>query len=457
MTTARTRSDPARESSLPAQDEHANAAGVLILGMHRSGTSAVAGVFRAAGLHVGSTADVMPPTDDNPLGYHERVSVVAENDRLLAQVGATWERPPVPGALATLRQHESSKVSALLRGLLGEDPMRPLVLKDPRIGILLPVWKPAYSGVLSPVLTVRHPLEIARSLLVRDGMPLAAGLALWEIYLSAILDAHHGESLAVAHVHHLLTTPGAAAALVDATCSGLQHSRTGLLEPDKAETSLDSSLRREHALPEEARDYLTLRQLELWSFLRELPTECKSLEAPTELRRPSEAALVTTEHLWRQRGRLVELESHEEAFQRTNDALEASRAELAATSKLNAGLQIERDQRGQRITNLEREAERLRADAERALRAESERDMLQARAAEALNQLRAQAQLRAEERRAAQHLAEDLQSEALRWQSRAYELDQEILAIRRSHTWRVGRAILLPITALRARGRHRER
>jgi hypothetical protein len=452
VTTARANAEAAHETTAPRSAvEPRSHAGVVVLGMHRSGTSAVAGLFRAAGMHVGVEADIMPATDDNPLGYHERLSLVEENDRLLTSAGATWEHPPLPGALATLRQQEAGGLARLLGKMLEEDEARPLLLKDPRISVLLPVWKPVYEGLLSPVLTVRHPLEIARSLFVRDGMPLAAGLALWEIYLTAVLDAYHEQPLTVAHIDELLAAPEAGIGLVECIRNVLDVSRTHGLDPQAASTAVVGSLRRQQAASAEDAEYLTTRQRELWCFLQALPTTCKSMNSPPELRAPSEAALATAEHLWRQRGRLAELEQHEAVFQPTNEALVEVRAELERAQSGTAALRVECDQRGQRIAELEREVAALKPDADRAVRAEAERDMLQARAAEALDQLRTQARMRAEERKEAQSVIEQTRQALDHWQSRAVELDEEIHAIRRSRTWRTGRVLLAPFRALRLR------
>ena len=58
--------------------------GVAILGMHRSGTSAVAGFLAKAGFFAGEEDDLLPAAEDNPKGFFERADVNALNDDLLA-------------------------------------------------------------------------------------------------------------------------------------------------------------------------------------------------------------------------------------------------------------------------------------------------------------------------------------------------------------------------------------
>ncbi len=68
--------------------------GVLVLGMHRSGTSAVARLLDGLGLDAGPVEGLIGPTDHNPHGHFEVQALVDFNDRLLAELGGTWVAPP---------------------------------------------------------------------------------------------------------------------------------------------------------------------------------------------------------------------------------------------------------------------------------------------------------------------------------------------------------------------------
>ena len=60
------------------------------------------------------------------------------------------------------------------------------VIKDPRLSIVLPVWIEAlrrFDAQISCVLPIRNPLEVAQSLLVRNGWSINKGLALWLKYV----------------------------------------------------------------------------------------------------------------------------------------------------------------------------------------------------------------------------------------------------------------------------------
>ena len=75
-------------------DTNHQMAGVVILGMHRSGTSAVAGFLAKAGFFAGEAADLLEAAEDNPKGFFERADVNALNDNFLAELDGAWDRPP---------------------------------------------------------------------------------------------------------------------------------------------------------------------------------------------------------------------------------------------------------------------------------------------------------------------------------------------------------------------------
>ena len=63
---------------------------LLVLGMHRGGTSTIARALRALGVPLGD--QLLPPTDANPRGYWEDVEVVAINEELLRHFHSAWDR-----------------------------------------------------------------------------------------------------------------------------------------------------------------------------------------------------------------------------------------------------------------------------------------------------------------------------------------------------------------------------
>ena len=67
--------------------------GVIVLGMHRSGTSLAAEIAYQWGAHV-DTSLLIEPNDGNPRGYWEHRALVKLNDDLLSAVHSSWKVPP---------------------------------------------------------------------------------------------------------------------------------------------------------------------------------------------------------------------------------------------------------------------------------------------------------------------------------------------------------------------------
>ena len=61
---------------------------LVVLGMHRSGTSALAGVLSKTGYDL--PKNLLPASFDNPKGYFESKEIIALNDDLFAEMGAVW-------------------------------------------------------------------------------------------------------------------------------------------------------------------------------------------------------------------------------------------------------------------------------------------------------------------------------------------------------------------------------
>ncbi len=158
---------------------------VVILGMHRSGTSALAGVLQKLGVEFGS--DLIGASPSNPKGHFEMTAAVRLNDHLLRRVfGARWKTP--------FALPEDWRTRVDLPALTAEYglrfPAHPLFgLKDPRLCRLMPVWRELLQRETprTPrfVLMVRRPQEVAASLAHRDDLPREAALDLWREHVQA--------------------------------------------------------------------------------------------------------------------------------------------------------------------------------------------------------------------------------------------------------------------------------
>jgi len=156
----------------------------VILGMHRSGTSALAGVLQQLGVDFGD--DLIGATPANPKGHFELTAAVQMNDHLLRRVfGARWKTPfRLPDNWGDLVDVDVLAFEHRLRLPTGH----PCGLKDPRMCRLVPVWRRLLNRrALKPrfVLALRRPEEVAASLHARDGLSREAGRALWLEHICA--------------------------------------------------------------------------------------------------------------------------------------------------------------------------------------------------------------------------------------------------------------------------------
>jgi hypothetical protein len=176
------------DRSSRGMDARSLKAAVLVLGMHRSGTSSVAGALMALG---GSAPlHLMPPQEDNERGFWESAVLTALNDEILAAGGSAWpdwrafdpERID-PAAAGDLH---ARAISALANEFV--DAGLPIV-KDPRMCRLMRLWAPVFEEAewsVRALLPLRSPLEVVFSLNHRDGVSLSYGCLMW---LRHVLDA----------------------------------------------------------------------------------------------------------------------------------------------------------------------------------------------------------------------------------------------------------------------------
>ena len=153
----------------------------IVLGMHRSGTSAVARVLNLMGFYFGGEEVGTGRSSENEKGFWERRDVRALNDAILFDAGCDWDCLSALD-LDALPGHKRAEYAALAADIVMRlDAHRPWFVKEPRLCALFPIWRDVLEMPVC-VHVRRNPLEVAESLRVRNGMPLDVGLALWEAY-----------------------------------------------------------------------------------------------------------------------------------------------------------------------------------------------------------------------------------------------------------------------------------
>src|SRR5579864_5579210 len=152
---------------------------LLVMGMHRSGTSCVTRVLSLMGASLGPVDSRWVPGSDEL--HWESSEVIWINDEILARTGGTWQTPPTQ-VRASWRDYVRCR--QLLWQFAGSATA---VLKDPRMMLTYPVWR-AVLPTHRLVVCLRHPVAVGRSLARRDGMTLSQGLRLWSDYSQRLLD-----------------------------------------------------------------------------------------------------------------------------------------------------------------------------------------------------------------------------------------------------------------------------
>ncbi len=158
---------------------------VVVLGMHRSGTSALTRGLQVLGATLGD--NLMPPVqENNEKGFWEDLDIYRLNELLLKKAGSAWHYMgplEIAGFTSDTYAAERRDASKLLAEKLAITDV--FAFKDPRTAILLPFWQAVFDDIganVCYVIAIRNPLEIATSLQRRDGIDLTKGLMLWAKY-----------------------------------------------------------------------------------------------------------------------------------------------------------------------------------------------------------------------------------------------------------------------------------
>jgi GT2 family glycosyltransferase len=187
---------------------------VLVVGMAEAGAPLVTGLLGMAGLRTERCGDL-----------------TSFEDRLLARLGGSWDRPP------TLRQgwerspaltEQRHLAPAAFRAALGPGAE---VWADDRASLLLAFWREVLDRPLVAILTCSDPLSAADRLAARAGLRQALGVALWDRYQRSAMEGLRGLPVLVSHVHAAVSDPANWAGDV---CAFLRANRVEAVQPPAA-------------------------------------------------------------------------------------------------------------------------------------------------------------------------------------------------------------------------------
>lgn len=163
---------------------------LIVLGMHRSGTSCLTGLLGDAGVWLGPVEKGSP---HNTKGNNENRQVMNLNKAVLAANGASWKQPPI-GPAEWSAEHDE-RADELLDELLADG--RITAMKDPRSLLTGDGWRRAAERAgarISEIGTFRRAERVVASLTARDpSLDTAACLDLWADYNERLLQRHDVE------------------------------------------------------------------------------------------------------------------------------------------------------------------------------------------------------------------------------------------------------------------------
>lgn len=202
----------ARLQAVPAPPRRAGmsmgtstAQALVVLGMHRSGTSCVAGLLQLFGAYAGAPGGFLHHPPENARGFVERRDLHLACVAALRRRGGDWSVPLGwdESAAAAAGVQLRADWAPIQRELDGHAVW---VIKEPRLCLL---FGEIAAGIAAPVLihVVRAPTAAAASVQRRDGLVAAHTLALWEYYnLSAAVQTQAHRHVVVDY-HRLLQQP----------------------------------------------------------------------------------------------------------------------------------------------------------------------------------------------------------------------------------------------------------
>lgn len=183
---------------------------ICVLGMHRSGTSAVTRALQVLGVELGDR--LMPAIEgNNSRGFWEDLDLYAFNLEILNTLGRDWHylasiRPEDIEVLRT-KGYVQRGVELLLEKIGNAQVFG---FKDPRVAKLLLFWKEVFNNCkldVGYVLTMRHPLSVAKSLTMRDGFDAEKSHLLWLGHVIPSLSGTAGDKRVLIDYDHLMHSP----------------------------------------------------------------------------------------------------------------------------------------------------------------------------------------------------------------------------------------------------------
>ncbi|MBM9519510.1 hypothetical protein JWG39_06710 [Desulforhopalus vacuolatus] len=344
---------------------------VVILGMHRSGTSVLARCMEIFGFSLGNR--LMPAQADNPKGFFEDEEIVDLNNEMLVSMGSSWDKISIIHEDEVRSLHDTeffSRAVHLIEKRLQSFPR--FAVKDPRFVLLLPFWKKVLASCNVPVkyvLPVRNPTSVAASLKKRNGMELGQGIQLWLAYVLASFRYSDGETRVVVDYDALLEDSSREISRISSALHlPLDEEKLHLFQ----EEFLDHSLRHTAVDLQSLRENLECPEMagDLYQLLLKVAADELILESPEVKDR---IAALIKEFMWQEiYHRLAENQTTRDALQLMQEKnknlellLEIAVTEKEALEKENIALMEQLDTAHEQMEILRKQVEMVSLERDR--------------------------------------------------------------------------------------------
>lgn len=162
---------------------------IVVLGMHRSATSMTArSLHKSEEVFMGEKLLLGLP--DNPKGHYEDTKFLNLNIEILKSAGGSWNNPPSREKILEQKNKFDDKIKNLVEQSVKNAKNKGLSswgFKDPRTVLTIELYLPHLPNPQF-ITCYRKPLEIAKSLKKRNGIPIEKGISLTNIYNDRLND-----------------------------------------------------------------------------------------------------------------------------------------------------------------------------------------------------------------------------------------------------------------------------
>ena len=186
-----------------------NSSAVIVLGMHRSGTSTIAKALELFGIHIGT--NLLPGGTPNPKGFYEDQRILQFNKDLLSALKSRWDyiqADPISTISDTMRSDLYKRALEIIEESFGGHDI--WGFKEPRTLRLLPFWTDFFEKQqikAKYIVVTRNPDDIAESLFIRNLLPHSHSYLLTAIYYRDLLAHMRTHRFAVIDYDFLLANP----------------------------------------------------------------------------------------------------------------------------------------------------------------------------------------------------------------------------------------------------------